>query len=77
MEPLAVTLDVRGALAEGREPFAMIMEAVAPLTRTGDRLLLIAPFEPSPLYRVLDGRGFDHEVLRLEDGLCEVRFTRR
>lgn len=76
-EPKRVTLDVREALAAGQEPFPTIMNAVGPLTDPGDQLLLIAPFEPAPLYRVLERQGFDHQVARRDDGAFEVRFTRR
>ncbi|MHB8355649.1 MAG: DUF2249 domain-containing protein, partial [Vulcanimicrobiaceae bacterium] len=40
-----VTLDVRPILARGEEPFDEIMSAVSAL-REGERLLLIASFEP-------------------------------
>lgn len=52
-------LDVRPDLARGQDPFATIMQAVGHL-RAGQELLLIAPFEPVPLYTVLEQRGFAH-----------------
>lgn len=52
-------LDVRPDLNQGQDPFAKIMQAVGQLS-TGQELLLIAPFEPVPLYDVLGQRGFAH-----------------
>ncbi len=58
-EAARVYLDVREDLREGREPFARIMAAVDALQPDGV-LVLRAPFEPVPLYRVLARRGFAH-----------------
>jgi len=69
------TLDVRPDLAEGREPFGRIMQAAANL-EPGERLVVIAPFEPVPLYGVLASQGFVHEANRTGDGAWEVIFTR-
>lgn len=55
--PVGFHLDVRPILAAGGEPFGAIMAAtreVAP----GQRLCLEAPFEPLPLYRVMQRKGF-------------------
>jgi uncharacterized protein (DUF2249 family) len=38
-----------------------IMEAAAAIV-PGDRLVIIAPFEPVPLYAVLQGQGFTHQT---------------
>lgn len=54
-------LDVRPDLAEGQDPFAKIMQAVGQL-HAGQELLLIAPFEPVPLYSVLEQQGFAHHT---------------
>ncbi len=54
-----VDLDVREDLRRGNEPFSRIMAAVAALV-PGQVLVLRAPFEPAPLYRVLGQRGFAH-----------------
>jgi len=54
-----VDLDVREDLLRGKEPFSRIMAAVAALV-PGQVLVLRAPFEPAPLYRVLGQRGFAH-----------------
>lgn len=52
-------LDVRPDLNQGQDPFAKIMQAVGKLS-AGQELLLIAPFEPVPLYTVLEQQGFAH-----------------
>lgn len=51
------TLDVREI--EGA-PFQDIIDALESL-EDGQRLRLVAGFEPVPLYDVLEGRGFSHE----------------
>ncbi|HLG62357.1 MAG TPA: DUF2249 domain-containing protein [Ktedonosporobacter sp.] len=68
-------LDVRPVLAEGGEPFVMIMETAEQLKK-GETLLLIAPFEPVPLYQVLGERGFTHETSIVSVGEWWVLFTR-
>lgn len=71
-----VTLDVREELRQGREPFSKIMNAIARL-HPDEKLLLVTPFKPSPLFFVLGKQGFDHESKRIESGDWEVLFTRR
>ena len=56
-------LDVREV---NGEPFEDIMAALDRLGE-GERLRLVAPFEPEPLYGVLDGRGFTHETTRVAE----------
>lgn len=68
-------LDVREDLRQGREPFSKIMETVAGLAE-GEDLELIAPFEPVPLYRVLERRNFTHEAEQQPDGSWRVVFRR-
>ena len=70
-----VTLDVRGDIREGREPFARIMEAVARM-KGGESLRLIAPFEPVPLFGLMAQRGFSHVARPTDSGDWEVFFTR-
>lgn len=74
-EPQVITLDVREELAKNREPFSLIMRAINTLEHPGDQMILIAPFEPTPLYRVL--KSFDYETSVQEDGSYRVCFTRR
>lgn len=68
------TLDVRPILSSGGEPFQAIMSAVADLA-PGEGLKLIAPFQPQPLFSVMDRRGFTYELEELPGGAFEVRFT--
>lgn len=70
-----VTLDVRPVLANGAEPFTMIMEAAAGVPDAG-ALELTAPFEPVPLYAVLSRQGFGHVTAALPAGDVQVRFVR-
>lgn len=75
MNQKQITLDVREDIRAGREPFSRIMSAVATLPTDGE-LLLIAPFEPTPLFSVLRQRGFSHASHQTESGDFEVLFTR-
>ncbi|WP_439632023.1 DUF2249 domain-containing protein [Shinella sp.] len=67
-------LDVRPILKSGGEPFQAIMDAVQGLV-PGQALKLIATFRPQPLFRVMAGRGFDHEAREIDGGDWEVLFT--
>ncbi len=71
----AVTLDVREDIQRGREPFSKIMQAVADLG-AADALIIIAPFEPTPLYAVLAQRGFSHQSQQNETGEWKIHFSR-
>lgn len=75
MRQRIVTLDVREDIRNGREPFAKIMQAVARL-KDDEKLLLIAPFEPAPLFAVLAQQGFSHQAKAAPSGDWEVLFTR-
>jgi uncharacterized protein (DUF2249 family) len=66
---------MRDDIRNGREPFSKIMSAVAEL-RAGDQLLLIAPFEPVPLFAALKKQGFQHTAKPAESGDWEVLITR-
>lgn len=70
-----IILDVREDLRAGREPFSKIMAAVAGLA-TGEKLLLIAPFEPAPLFSVLAKQGFHHDSQQTAAGDWQVTFSR-
>ena len=69
-------LDVRPELEQGGEPFVRIMEAASSIT-PGETLVIIAPFEPVPLYGVLEARGFAHETERVAADEWVVCFKRR
>ena len=71
-----VELDVRDELKKGGEPFSRIMAAVAGL---GDDavLHLRAPFEPVPLFGVMEKRGFGHKAEQHADDDWSVWFFRK
>lgn len=71
----ATTLDVRPTLEQGGEPFVEIMKAAATI-QPGERLVIIAPFEPVPLYSALGGRGFSYAIRHRADDEWIVQFTR-
>ena len=71
-----IVLDVRPDLEQGGEPFVRIMEAAATIA-PGGTLVLIAPFEPVPLYDVLGARGFSHATEKVAADEWKVRFTRK
>ena len=52
-----------------------IMEA-AHAIEPGGMLLLIAPFEPVPLYDVLGTQGFTHETKKVATDEWRVEFSR-
>lgn len=66
-------LDVRPLLNRGEEPFPAIMQAVAQLT-DGESLCLIAPFEPKPLYQILETKGYEACPQQEENGLWKILF---
>ncbi len=68
-------LDVRPDLESGGEPFVRIMEAASAI-QPGGTLVIIAPFEPVPLYDVLGARGFSHETAMVAADEWVVRFSR-
>ncbi|MBI3445813.1 MAG: DUF2249 domain-containing protein [Magnetospirillum sp.] len=68
-----VPLDVRPLLTEGVDPFAAVMEAAA-VIEFGGFLVIDAPFNPSPLRRILAGRGFSSYGRKLSEGHWRVFF---
>lgn len=68
-------MDVREDLANGNEPFHKIMAAVDAL-EPAQEFVLICPFEPRPLYKVLAGKGFAHRAEENEDGAWRITFYR-
>jgi uncharacterized protein (DUF2249 family) len=75
MSDRIVTLDVREDIRAGREPFTRVMQTAASL-QAGEALLLVAPFEPVPLYRMLGREGFSNRARAIADGDWEVLFWR-
>ena len=66
-----VLLDVRPIIERGEEPFGTIMQTVAALD--GRSLLLVAPFEPTPLEGVLAAQGYTYQSERVTDTEWRVR----
>jgi uncharacterized protein (DUF2249 family) len=71
----AATLDVRPLLAEGRDPFAAVLQA-AGVVEPGGFLILDAPFDPAPLRRVLAGKGLMSVGRPVESGHWRICFRR-
>lgn len=69
-----VTVDVRQTIQSGQDPFSLIMRAVSQLSER-DSLLLLAPFEPEPLYEVMALRGFDYTATPRANGDWEILFS--
>lgn len=63
-------IDVCGL--EPPEPMERVLEALDRL-QPGQRLRVLIPREPVPLYRILDRNGYLYETKSREDFLFEVR----
>jgi uncharacterized protein (DUF2249 family) len=70
-----LTIDVREDIRAGREPLSKIMAAVSTL-KAAERLLVIAPFEPVPLFYALQRHGYSHRAEQKPSGDWEVLFSR-
>ena len=68
-------LDVRPLLTQNRPTMAAVLAAVNRL-EPGQDLLVMAPFEPVPLYKLLLERGLVPESRHLENGDWEIHFKR-
>lgn len=66
-------LDVRPLIAIGDEPFDTIMTSAAAIPQ-GGVLELTAPFQPLPLYPVMQRKGFRAETIELGEDEWVVRF---
>lgn len=73
LTPAPRTLDVRPLLKEGREPLTAIIEAKSCL-EADQTLILLAPFEPQPLYARFEAEGFLIEADRIDNNDWEIRF---
>lgn len=70
----ATVLDVRPELASGGEPFVRVIETAGTI-QPGGMLVIIAPFEPVPLYDVLGALGFTHQTATFAPDTWVVRFV--
>jgi hypothetical protein len=71
----APLLDVRPILESGGEPLSMIL-AAAERIPSGGSLVVIAPFEPVPLFGALRQMGFSHDSRPEPTGGYRIVFTR-
>jgi hypothetical protein len=69
-------VDARDDIRRGGEPFRRIMAAVIALG-PAEALVVRAPFEPVPLYRVLSAQGLAHWTERHEADDWSAWFYRR
>jgi uncharacterized protein (DUF2249 family) len=74
MKPMI--LDARPIFQRGESPCHVIDEAVANV-KPGERLILLVPFEPIPLYAKLARQGFEHQSRQSADGSWEVAFLQK
>jgi hypothetical protein len=72
-ESKLVELDVRPILEAGGEPFEEIMAAVKSL-EPSDVFILHATFNPIPLLRVMERKGYNHNSEQAKKGHWIVRF---
>jgi uncharacterized protein (DUF2249 family) len=70
-----LVLDTRPIFAKGESPCGAIDEAAARLI-PGQRLILLVPFEPVPLYAKLGKQGLSHKPAQFEDGVWRVEFKK-
>src|SRR5215472_11310322 len=75
MSDTTILLDVCDDIRSGREPLSKIMNAATSL-REGQRLLIVAPFEPVPLFSLLNKQGFRHTAKPTQEGNWEVLVVR-
>ena len=68
-------LDVRPLLQRGEEPLPAILQRVEGL-QSGEGVIIVAPFLPSPLIELLGSRGFRSKVERGDAGSWIVYFWR-
>ena len=73
--PAPLELDIRPLVATGRPPMGPILETVGRLV-DGQAFVLIAPFEPAPLYQLLGRQGFTRAVEETGDGAWRIVFSR-
>lgn len=66
-------LDVRPLLSAGQDPFSIIVQAAEQVS-FGGFLVIDAPFNPSPLRRVLAARGFSSYGRRLDASHWRIFF---
>ncbi len=66
----------RPIIAAGGEPLNKIMAVTAALN-DGEKLTILAPFEPVPLEAILSSQDFNHAAEKIENGNRQAVFRRR
>lgn len=66
-------LDVRPVLDEGKDPLSLIMKSIKDLP-AGDALKIINTFEPTPLIKLLEKKGYTYYVDTVSDNEIETYF---
>jgi len=73
VEAHIVELDVRPIIEKGADPFSVIMQQVN-LLQTGSVLKLINSFEPVPLVKILNKKGFESYVETVNENQVNTYF---
>jgi uncharacterized protein (DUF2249 family) len=73
LKPLV--LDTRPIFERGGTPCGPVDDAVAAL-KPGQNFVLLASFEPAPLYAKLAQDGFSHKSTQLPDGTWRIEFQK-
>lgn len=71
-----IKLDVRDVLAEKKDPFDIIMAAVKEL-QDGQGLILHALFNPAPLHKVMERKGFDNNPEQIDSNHWKVTYSKK
>ena len=75
LQTISFELDVRDQLARGKDPMKKILKASDNVNQ-GESFLLINSFEPLPIMHLLKEKGFSSRVLKPEENLVHVYFTK-
>ncbi|WP_313893569.1 DUF2249 domain-containing protein [Psychrobacillus sp.] len=71
-----IELDVREDLLLKKEPFDKIMGVVKTLEK--DQVFVLhAPFNPTPLHKVLGRKGFQYETEKIEKKHWKVTYSKK
>ena len=71
-----IELDVRATLKNGIDPFKDIMKSVKALS-DNEALKVINTFEPIPLIKILEEKGFNAQVTRKGQDIVETLFVKK
>ena len=71
-----IELDVRDILSQGIDPFKDIMQAIKTLGQN-EALRVINTFEPIPLIKILEEKGFNSQVTRKGQDVVETLFVKK